>query len=664
MKKITAQDLFRFQLISGIRISPDGKSIVFSQQRTNKKTLKKYSNLWLVNSDGQNLRQFTCGDQTDIQPVWSPDGKTIAFLSNRQNKDFPPRIFLIPLNGGEAQPLTDFKGSIKSLNWTPDGNSLICSARKLDPEEIERLEDEQKKNLGIVCRHYDRLFYKLDGEGFLPHERWHLWKFDIKTGKGTQLTDHPVWDDLDPAVSPDGKTIAFISNRTPDPDFEHTADSLYTLPIKGGEATLITGMKGNKSLPCFSPDGRWIALYGVDGDEDYSKNMGLLLISADGKGLLKNLTEPLDQQVACGAIGDMGGAELHPPLWTADSQRIIYPVKKHGASGLHSIGIDGKNPKTIFEPKGITGSWSLDQKQEKLACYLGTMTDPGQVMVLDMHTGQSRILSQVNAWLATVNLSPIEEVWYKGADNNDLQGWIMTPPDFDPHTKYPALLYIHGGPAQQYGYQFMHEFFYLTAHGYVVVFTNPRGGKGYGYRHFKDNEGNWGSVDYQDLMVFTDLAEKLPYVDRENMGVLGGSYGGFMTLWIIGHTHRFKAANAQRSVFNMVSEWGSSDFNHSFEQAMLTDVTQDGFDKLWDRSPMKYIHNAKTPTLIIHNENDHRCPVEQSEQAFTCLKRNGVEAEFLRFPGEFHGLSRNGRTDRRIVRLEYILKWFDKHLKN
>lgn len=214
-----------------------------------------------------------------------------------------------------------------------------------------------------------------------------------------------------------------------------------------------------------------------------------------------------------------------------------------------------------------------------------------------------------------------------------------------------------------YGNHFMNEFYYLASKGYVVYYTNPRGGRGYGEAHAKAIWGAWGTADYADVMAWTDHVEKLPYIDRDRMGVTGGSYGGYMTLWIIGHTARFKAAVAQRVVSNFVSMWGSSDFNWGFQHTFGNIPPYKDINAAWDCSPMKYIGNAKTPTLIIHSENDFRCPIEQGEQAFVALKQLGVDSEMVRFPEESHGLSRGGRTDRRIARLNHILRWFEKYLK-
>ncbi|MFN2224290.1 MAG: alpha/beta hydrolase family protein, partial [Candidatus Promineifilaceae bacterium] len=287
-----------------------------------------------------------------------------------------------------------------------------------------------------------------------------------------------------------------------------------------------------------------------------------------------------------------------------------------------------------------------------------------EIEVKDLSSGETRQLTHFNEkLLGQIDLGQVEEIWFKGADDNDLQGWIIKPPGFDPGRRYPAILEIHGGPWLQYGNSFMHEFYYLAARGYVVFFCNPRGGQGYGEQHSRAIANDWGSVDYADLMAWTDHVAGQPYVDPKRVGVAGGSYGGYMTSWIIGHTDRFQAAVAQRVVSNLVSMWGSSDFNWTFQQAFGDKPPWENLENLWRQSPMAHIGNARTPTLVIHSEQDMRCELEQGLQLYIALKTLGVPTELILFPDEPHGLSRGGRTDRRVVRLEHIGRWFDRYLK-
>jgi dipeptidyl aminopeptidase/acylaminoacyl peptidase len=662
-RSITAQDLYQIELVSEPRISPDGKTVVYAIQRVDQKTEKKYANLWIAPAEGGKPRQFTYGDQNDRHPRWSPDGVQIAFLSNRQDPEKPPQIYLIPFNGGEARPLSQIKGTIHDFSWSPDGKQLLCTVQKTDAEVLDQEADEQKKKLGTVSRHYERVFYKLDGVGYLPHERTHLWLVDARTGKAKQITDHPVFDEYHPAWSPDSQWITFTSNHSDSPDLNPDAVDLYVIPAGGGDFRKIPTPIGDKYQPAFSPDGRWIAYYGTEGVGHWYRNAGLWIVPADGSQPPRNLTQKYDVHVSSWTINDQYSPEMMPPAWSNDSQTIYFPIVRHGSSYLMSIKLDGENLQTILDDVGVIGCTSFDRSGTRLAYFFGTMLDPGQVYARDLNNGKSRRLTDHNhALFNSLDLGEVEEAWIKGPAGNDLQGWIIKPPGFDASHKYASILEIHGGPLTQYGNFFMHEFFFLAAAGYVVHFCNPRGGRGYGEAHAGAIYGGWGGADYDDLMAWTDAVAKKTYIDPRRMGVTGGSYGGYMTVWIIGHTQRFKAAVAQRCVSNFISMWGSSDMNWSFQQEMGDKPPFENLPIYWDHSPIKYIGNARTPTLVIHSENDLRCPIEQGEQVFVALQKLGVDSEMVRFPGEFHGLSRGGRTDRRITRLNHIKRWFDRYL--
>jgi dipeptidyl aminopeptidase/acylaminoacyl peptidase len=662
-RSIQAEDLYRLRLISDCKLSPDGQHVVFAVKWAERKTEKKYSHLWIVPTDGGRARQFTYGKQSDSQPQWSPDGRQIAFVSNRDDEK-QPQIYLTPVDGGEARPLTNLKGTLGAFHWSPDSRQLVCQFRKKDKEEIEREKNEQKKTLGVVSRRINRVFFKLDGTGFLPKERWHIWTINTRDGRARQLTDSEVFDEQEPCWSPDSKTIAFMSNRSTDPDFNPDAVDLYVMPASGGKMKKIETPFGPKSLPSFSPGGELIAYVGHAGRAEAWRNDNVWVVPVHGHGEAHNLTGQFDFHVSHWTINDVGTPPMTPLAWSKDGKTIYFQVSEHGNTILRSISIQGANLQDVISEDGVVGTYTFDRDQKTMGYFFGTMTDPGQVYVRDTSTGKSRRLTNLNHQLfQSVDLGQVEPVWFKGAAGNTLQGWILKPPGFDPKKKYPSILEIHGGPQTQYGYLFMHEFYYLAANGYVVYFCNPRGGRGYGEEHTKAIQNGWGTVDYDDLMAWSEFVQKKPYIDKKRMGVTGGSYGGYMTNWIIGHTDRFRAAVTQRSVSNLISIYGSSDFNWAFQEELGNLPPWEDLDNYWKLSPIKYIGNAKTPTLVVHNEQDHRCPIEQGEQVYVALKKLGVETEMVRFPDEPHGLSREGRTDRRIERLNSILGWFDRYLK-
>ncbi|MBE2199590.1 MAG: S9 family peptidase [Anaerolinea sp.] len=673
---VTAEDLYRFEHITDARISPDGRFVITAIRRIDRKTEKKYSNLWLFPTAGGAPRQFTYGDQSDGSPRWSPDGRHIAFLSNRKDEK-QPQIYLIPLDGGEARPLTTLKGQIASFDWSPDGKQFVCVLRQPEAEELAREKDEQKKKLGIAARHYaTRTFFKLDGAGYQPEtERWHIWTINAHTGKATQLTSGAVHDQADPAWSPDGQWIAYVANQSDDPDLQPDRVDLYVMSADGRTTRRLPTPIGPKAAPSWSPDGRWIAYIGVEGEGLWWKNSSLWVIPSDADDAAvtavaddaRNLTAAADLHVAHVTSSDTGTGQMMPPTWSADGQTLYFQASRHGDTALMAVSWrgDAVTIDRVLDTPGTVECFTGSATMTQIAYVLSTLTDPGQLYLFNTNTRQQRKLSNLNEkWLHRLELGKIEEVWFAARDGYQLHGWILFPPGFDPSQTYPSILQIHGGPHVQYGRSFMHEFFYLAAQGYVVYFSNPRGGQGYGDAHTQAIANAWGTVDYDDVLDWANYMRQQPYIDPQRMGVTGGSYGGYMTNLIIGRSKLFKAAVTQRSLSNLISMWGSSDFNWAFQQTYGDDKPPfANIDAYWDGSPLKYIGACTTPTLVIHSQMDQRVAQEQGEQVYVALKTLGIDTELVLFPDEPHGLSRNGRTDRRIARLNHILRWFDKYLK-
>ncbi|MCK5552068.1 MAG: S9 family peptidase, partial [Deltaproteobacteria bacterium] len=448
-RRITAEDLYRIRLISSCSLSPDGRHVVFCLRHVDRKNERKYSNLWIVPTDGGRARQFTHGDQQDSQPKWSPDGSEIAFISNRRDEK-QPQIYIIPFCGGEARQLTNVKGTIGDFEWSADGKQLAFPLRKKDRVDIEREKDEQKKKLGEISRHITRVFFKEDELGFLPRERWHIWKIDPRTGRATQLTDGAIYDEYGPCWSPDGREIAFCSNRSQDPDLDPEAIDLFVMGAGGGDLRKIQTPPGPKDSPRFSPDGKWLAYYGREGKGQWWKQTRLWVIPADGSEKAENLTGRFDFNVSSWTINDLGGSPpMMPPTWSNDGKRLYFQVAHHGNTVLKSISLDGdgRSLETVIGDKGVVGSFNFSKDGGKLAYFHANMADPGQIWIRDMETEQSRKLTRVNEnILRALDLGKVEEVWFKGKSKNDIHGWILRPPSFDERRKYPSILEIHGGP--------------------------------------------------------------------------------------------------------------------------------------------------------------------------------------------------------------------------
>lgn len=662
-RPLTAEDLYRLKLVSNPQISPDGKHIIFAVNRVDEKTEKKYSDLWLIDVESGELQQFTYGDYTDTNARWSPNGRYISYLSNRK-KESQMQLYLLPFGGGEGRPLTEMEGSFASYEWSPDGSTVVAQFRKKDEAAKEREEDEQKKKLGVVARHITSVGYKFDGAGYMPEEKWHIWRIDADSGEATQLTDGD-FHESEPTFSPDGSQILFTSNRHPRYQFNPDESSLYLIPADGGEMSKIETRKGQKGSPSFSPDGTQIAYFGSEQSGNWYQNTSLYIVPAAG-GESRSISAAHDINLSPVTMGDVSGGTPFPkPRWSADGTKIYTILSQHGNQPVIALSTDGSGYELVSEETSTIDGFSMDAAQTKIAYPKGSIDAPEEIAVQTLMPKAERKLTKFNQeWLDEIAWGNLEETWIDAPSGTRLHGWILKPHGFDPDKTYPSILEIHGGPFTQYGRFFMHEFHYLAANGYVVYYTNPRGSQGYGEAHAGAISNQWGTVDYDDVMAWTDYVAEKPYIDTERMGVTGGSYGGYMTSLIIGKTDRFKAAVAQRVVSNLISFYGSSDMTWGIENlASLPDQPWNNLDNYWKQSPIAYIGNAKTPTLIIHSEMDLRCDREQGEQVFAALQRMGVDSEMVLFPNESHGLSRNGRTDRRIQRLSHMLRWFDKYLK-
>lgn len=677
-RSITIEDLYGIKFLSRPRISPDGQQIAYvaTEIDTHKHTYR--SAIWSVPSSGGEAKRLTASPANATNPGWSPDGKWLSFVSEREGeaslasgddqkklgKD-KPQIWLLPQDGGEGRQLTFMPHGASGAVWSPDSQWLIFSAEVGPFDEVT----EEGKALPKV-RVIDRLWYRLDGAGFIQERRTHLFLLHVAGGEPVQLTDGD-WDDGEAAWAPDGRRLAFTSSRADDRWRMPSAD-IYTLAIeqgRAGELRKLTDGEVGCGAPSWSPDSQTIAFAGALKFRS-GGHIDLYSIAADAQqAAARNLTSEFEGSFQDWTNTDGDARDEHlspPPAWSQDGNTIYALAAHRGATRVFAIAANGQNahPPTLTPGDIHIRDFSADQARQRLAILLGNTSKPVEIFTLATEPrGELQQLTHANAELfAQLELGTLEHFPYTGAENWPIEGWILKPPAFDPRKKYPLIVQIHGGPHTQFGYGFFHEMQVQAANGYVVLFTNPRGSSGYGREFSLAVRGAWGDVDSLDIMAGVDALIEKGYIDEQRLGVTGGSYGGFMTNWLIGHTDRFKAAVTDRCVSNLVSMFGSSDFGWLFGDDDFEAVPWDNPERLLQHSPITFVKDMHTPLLIIHSEQDLRCPPEQSEQLFTALKYLGREVLYVRFEGQSHGLSRGGHPRARLERLRHGLKWFATHL--
>ncbi len=654
-KLIAEKDLLTMKFLRQMALSPDEKEIVYVLEHVDEKDNKYYSSLFILDADGGNNRQFTFGKYSDSQAVWSPDGKKIAFVSKRGEKS---GIHVINRDGGEARKLIEGEGGFANLSFSPDGKFILYNFRKADVHK-----DKDGKRVAPVYRHITRLFYRLDGEGWLPQDRFHIYKCEAASGRVTQLTRGKT-DELAPTFSPDGKSILFITNRQPDPDRMSDRQEFRLINSDGENERKVDAPLGPKAAPAFSPDGKKVAYLGHTDLKDAwgVTNVHVWVVEPGKKNSARDLTPKLDRMCMDMVITDTG--EVHESgrvVWSGDGKKIFHIVSDRGNTLLYSVTLDKKLTQ-LTKARQRVMDFDLKGKKSKIFAVVSNFTSCGDIFSFTLD-GRGKQLTEVNMdWFAKMQVQIPEEVWFKSTGGQKVQGWILKPPNFNPRRQYPAIVEVHGGPRVQYGNVFFHEMQYLAAKGFVVFYSNPRGSQGYGEKFAGCIVNNWGSYDYQDVMAGAELISGKSYVNKKKLGITGGSYGGYMTNWVVGHTNRFRAAVTQRSVVNLLSFSGSSDIGFEDWREFGGQPWDNWYNHL-RMSPIYYVKNIRTPLLIIHNEGDLRCHIEQAEQLYTALKILKRKVDFIRFPEEFHGLSRCGRPDRRMERLRRISGWFEKHLK-
>jgi len=642
---MTPEDLYTIRWLGEAEISPDGASVAFVVTAMDRETDGYRSAIWLVDTSGGEPRQFTAGTKRDTSPRWSPDGTQIAFLSERGEDK--PQIALIPAGGGESRLLTKLPLGAGVPVWSPDGSKLAFSAKTGTPPDP----DPKKAK---PYRRITTMKYRLNGQGFTYDQRRHIFVLDIASGECRQVTDGD-WDDTQPAWSPDGSQIAFVSARHEEREFDSASD-IWLVPAAGGDARQVTRTKGARGAPSFSPDGTRIAHIH---HPDWPSN-GLLTLVDLATGQETGASGGLDREMGAGSLP---GA-VAQPRWLPGGG-ILTIAQDRGEAAIW-VGGGPADGRWVGRERSIANWYSVDRAGLRAALISTTQASPAEVSVVNLESGARTQLTDLNrAWKSEVALGQAEKFVVAGEGGVEVDCWLMKPHGFEEGKMYPLLLNVHGGPFGQYGETFFDEFQVYAGAGYGVVFCNPRGSSGQDTAFARALVGDMGGPDFHDVMAAFDAAlERAPWADRERLGIMGGSYGGFMTSWAIGHTNRFKAAISERAVNDWFSMQGASDIGGTFNRQYLgPDATiQDNLEAVLRQSPLTYAKNIETPVLILHSEVDLRCPISQAEQLFVVLKQRRKDVEFVRFPDEDHELSRSGRPSHRVDRFNVILDYWARKL--
>ncbi|HZT85864.1 MAG TPA: S9 family peptidase [Gaiellaceae bacterium] len=646
------EDVYALTSVADPRVSPDGRRVAYVVNRIDREANAYRAAVWVAPLDGSEPpRRFTSGDRSDHSPRWSPDGRWLAFVSNRDGEDEKQahgELYVLPADGGEARRLTEGKEAVESIAWSPDSRR-IAFARRVRGEAYEEEDDRRR-----APRRFDRLFFKLDGVGWTGDRRRHLFVVELD-GEERQLTDGDCEDDGPVAWSPDGSRIVFSSMRGDRWDVE-LVEALYELELdpEGSEPRRLTQPDESGSLPSFSADGSLIAYVHTPEDGTSPRHSQIAVMRADG-GERRILTASLDRHCLPYPLA-------REPAW--DGDRVAFAVEDGGNVHLYAVAADGSGtPELLVGGEQVTGLY--DVVDGVVAYTASTHARPHELF----GGAGKRLTSVCHDFVGGRRLAGVERFTAVSADGTEVDAWLVRPPGIDEGRRHPVLLMIHGGPFTQYGTGFFDEVQVYAGAGYCVLFSNPRGGSGRSEEWGRAIRGpgggagpGWGTRDYEDLMGVVDTAlERFPFLDAERLGVLGGSYGGFMTSWIVGHTNRFSAALSERAVNHLVSAFGSSDVFWVFERQFGGPMWEH-VDEWLRMSPATYARDIETPLLVVHSENDLRCNVEQGEHLFTLLRLLGKEVEMLRFPAEGHELSRSGSPLHRVQRFEAILDWFGRHL--
>lgn len=655
-KAVEINDLTKMVSVADPHISPDGKEAVFIRTYIDEEENTYIAHLYHIDLISSEITQWTHGKERVSSPQWSKDGKFVAFLSTRSEKN---QLYVMSANGGEARELTDFEKGVNSFLWSPCGNKIWFNAMAKEGKTFtDKEEKEEKKQPEPYV--VDKMKYKMDGSGLLPKDfHRHIGVVEVKSKSVEQITEGNYHHNLE-AVSHNGETLVYGVTREENLDFIFR-QPLYLYDVEMKTEIQLIDEEGYFGGAAFSHDNSKIAFVGSTRQFENATHSEIYVYDRARKSTVC-LTEALDVPVGDYVAADFQqGAAAPDVVWTKDDH-LYFQVSIMGDVRLYFASLDGAIYPASPDMEHVYG-YDISSDGTFALMAVSNPIFPGELFKMTIATGEREALTDFNkTYTEETELIAPELIIAKGAKDWAVHGWLMKPYGFKEGEKYPLIVNIHGGPHAMYANTFFHEMQVLAARGFGVLYVNPRGSHSYSQEFVDAVRGDYGGGDYEDIMKSLDgVIDANSWIDTDRLGVTGGSYGGFMTNWIVGHTNRFKAAVTQRSISNWISFFGVSDIGYYFSDwqigADMTDV-----EKLWKHSPLKYAKNVKTPLLILHSENDFRCPIEQSEQLYITLKSMGKETEFVRFPEADHNLSRTGKPNLRFARLEKIAGWMERYL--
>ena len=620
------------------KLSPDGKQVIYTRRWVDKLNDKWESSLWIVNIDGSRNRFLINGSD----PQWSPDGTRIAYLAPGQPSG--TQVFVRWMDAeGAASQVTRLAETPSDIAWSPDGKSIAFRALVLsrDDWKIDMPPAPKGAKWTEAPRVVQRLTYRADRRGFVDDGFRHLFVVSADGGTARQVTSGD-WEHGAPSWMPDGRTLVFQALRVENAEYQSRESEIYAVDVMSGATRALTTRNGPDGDPTVSPDGRLIAYVGVDSTDDTWIDQRLYVMNADGRGS-RLLTASLDRTPR----------EL---MWAGDGAGVYFNIESEGTRNLWFAPLRG-------EPRRVTNGEHVLSVSDigPGGTAVGVASDPrrpNDVVAFNVRRPELRRLTSVNDdILAGKRLGAVQEIWYKSVDDFRIQGWIITPPDFDPKRKYPLMLVIHGGPHSMYNVGFNYSWQEHAANGYVVLYTNPRGSTGYGSAFGNAIKNAYPGKDYDDLMAGVDTVIARGFVDERKMFVYGCSGGGVLTSWIVGHTDRFAAASANCPVTNWMSFVGTTDGAPFWYRNFAKFPWEDPSEHL-RRSPLMYVGNVKTPTMLMTGVNDLRTPIAQTEEFYQALKMRQVPTAMVRFNDEWHGTSSKPSN---FLRTQlYLRSWFDR----